>query len=247
MDAKAKNTLSHKTGHSSASKKLLIVGGTSSIAKLITTSAIDAGCEVFSTFRNNGKIAVSNEINWLPLDFSKVETINSALSTLELIHLDYVIYLAGSLSNLQNQDATLKSIDKYISESITHPMWFLRNLIKTRTFEKNSKLTYVSSRSSDYGSHDYLYGMAKSSLENFIKSVKFMNIPNLSLKIISSGLILGSDMEKSMPSENSKRHYQSSGGKLLTLEQASSLIWKEATSDASESILERVQIGPDYQ
>lgn len=222
------------------------MGGTSSIARLITSSAVNAGCEVISTYRNSGKIEVSKEINWLPLDFSRVETVDSALNTLKSIHLDYVIYLAGSLSNLQNQDATLKSFEDYISESITYPMWFLKNLIKTRTFEKTSKLTYVSSRSSDYGSHDYLYGMAKASLENFIKSVKFMNIPNLSLKIITSGLILGSEMEKSMPSENSKKHYQSSGGKLLTLEQASSLIWKEATSNTAESILERVQIGPDY-
>lgn len=246
MDAKAKNTLSHKTGHSSASKKLLIVGGTSSIAKLITSSAIEAGCEVFSTFRDSGKIVISKEINWIPLDFSKIETIDSALSKLQLIHLDYVIYLAGSLSHLHNEDATLKSVDRYIKDNITHPMWFLKNLIKTRTFEENSKLTYVSSRSSDYGSHDYLYGMAKASLENFIKSVKFMNIPNLNLKIISPGLILGSEMEKSMPSENSKRHYESSEGKLLTLEQASCLIWKEAISVTFDGVLERVQIGPIY-
>lgn len=238
--------MSHKTDHSSASEKLLIVGGTSSIAKLITSRAIDAGCEVFSTFRNSRKINPSKEVNWIPLDFSKIETVESALGDLESIHLDYIIYLSGSLSHLQHEDATLQSFDRYIKENITIPVWFLKNLIKKKTFKENSKLTYVSSRSSEYGSHDYLYGIAKASLENFIKSVKFMKIPNLTLKIISSGLILGSEMEKSMPSEDSNRHYQSSKGKLLTLEQASSLIWKEATSDALVSTIERVQIGPNY-
>lgn len=222
------------------------MGGTSSIAKKITDSAIDAGIDVFCTFRNSGKVMPLKEINWVPLDFSKVESIELALDKLESIQLDYIIYLAGSLSHLQNKETSLLSVDRYFTENITHPMWFLMNLIETRNFRQNSKLTYVSSRSSDYGSHDYLYGMAKASLENFIKSVNLMKIPNLSLKIISSGLILGSEMEKSMPIEVSNRHRQSSKGKLLTLEQASLLIWEEAKRDNIGDTLERVQIGPVY-
>jgi short-subunit dehydrogenase len=238
--------LSHKTDHSSARKKLLIVGGTSSIAKLVTTSAIDEGYDVFCTFRNSEKITPLKDINWIPLDFAKVETIESTLSDLESIHLDYVIYLAGSLSHLQNEEAKLQSVEKYITESITLPVWFLTKLITRRTFKKNLQLTYVSSRSSDYGSHDYLYGIAKSSIENFIKSINLKKIPNLTLKIITSGLILGSEMEKSMPSEVSDNHFRSSEGKLLTLEQASVLIWNEATTNTTENVLEKVQIGPDY-
>lgn len=226
-------------------KNLLLIGGTSSLSELICNLAISEGFQVFSTYRDERKLLPNPDVNWVQLDFKDIPSVKGALSYLSSLEFSRVIYLVGELSDLQNNETDLVRIDEYFRRNITAPIWFLKSLFESRYFTEMSTFTYLSSRASQFGSNDYCYGIAKASIENFIKSLSLLNLSNLEVKIVYSGLILDSGMQRIMPSEVVKNHIARSMDELIHKDLASNRIWEIANTISSKS-LETFQIGPNY-
>ena len=226
-------------------KNLLLIGGTSSLSELICNLAISEGFQVFSTYRDERKLLPNPDVNWVQLDFKDISSVKGALSYLSSLEFSRVVYLVGELSDLQNNETDLVRIDEYFRRNITAPIWFLKSLFESRYFTKMSTFTYLSSRASQFGSNDYCYGIAKASIENFIKSLSLLNLSNLEVKIVYSGLILDSGMQRIMPSEVVKNHTARSMDELIHKDLASNRIWEIANTISSKS-LETFQIGPNY-
>ena len=246
MDAKATNILDHKKVHSPASRNLLIIGGTSSLSEYICELALKDGWTVYCTYRNLEKRFYTEKINWIYLNYEEFQSLESALSTFQNIEFGRVIYLSAELSNLQNKEAGVTEVVEYFNRNISRPTWFLRHFTSHHNFQDGSTFTYLSSRSSDFGSNDYCYGAAKAALENLVKSFSLWTDGKLRFKIIVSGLIEGSSMYRGMPPHIAESHKLRSMDKLLNVKESAILIWDISSMGESTLNLERINIGPEY-
>lgn len=246
MDAKATSILDHKKVHSPASRNLLIVGGTSSLSKYICESALKDGWTVYCTYRNLEKRFSTKKFNWIYLNYEDFQSVESALSALQKVEFGKIIYLSAELSNLQNKEAGVVEMAEYFHRNISMPIWFLKSFISNNYFKDGSTFTYMSSRSSDFGSNDYCYGSAKAALENVVKSFSLLSDGKLKYKIIVSGLIDGSKMYREMSPQVAKNHKLRSKDKLLNVRESAGLIWDISSMGFSALNLERINIGPEY-
>lgn len=246
MDAKALSTWDHQKVHSPANQNLLIIGGTSSLSNYICNLAISEGWKVYCTYRDEGKRFLNKDLSWLNLDFSQYKSVNEALIFLEALQFDRIIYLAGELSNFQNDAVEFPNFSEYFTRNISMPVWFLKSLLLQKEFKVNSTFTYLSSRASEFGSNDYCYGAGKAALENLVKSFSLLNQLNLEFKIIVSGLIEGSRMYERMLPHIVEAHKNKSKGQLLSAKEAASQIWEISSVRNLTSDLEKFKIGPEY-
>jgi NAD(P)-dependent dehydrogenase (short-subunit alcohol dehydrogenase family) len=246
MDAKVTRILDHKKVHLPASRNLLIVGGTSSLSKYICELALKDGWSVYCTYRDSNKRFLTEELNWIYLDYEDYKSLEGALARLQKIEFGKVIYLSGKLSNLQNKESDISDIEDYFKINIATPVWFLKSFVVHNNFKDGSTFTYLSSRASDFGSNDYYYGVAKAGLENLVKSFSLLSEGNLKFKIVVSGLIEGSRMYEEMPSHIVEVHKLRSMYKLLNTNDAANLIWDITSMGHSTVNLERIVIGPEY-
>ena len=146
------------------------------MSKYICELALKDGWTVYCTYRNSDKRFLVEELEWIYLDYQFYESLDGALAILQKIELTKVIYLSGELSNLQNEDPEIDEIEDYLKRNILMPIWFLKSFLVHNVFKEGSTFTYLSSRSSDFGSNDYYYGIAKAALENLIKSVSLLSV-----------------------------------------------------------------------
>ena len=226
-------------------RSILLIGGTSSLSEMICDLALSEGFQVFSTYRDKEKIFLSQEITWVHLDFNDLPSVESALRYLRSTKFSRIIYLIGELSDLQKKQIDLVEIDKYFKRNISIPIYFLKLLLEDKLQGERCTFTYLSSRASQLGSNDYCYGIAKASIENFIKSLSLLNQTNLEMKIIFSGLILESGMQQKMPEVVVNNHLAKSKNELIDKHLASAKIWETANTISGTS-LESFQIGPLY-
>jgi len=226
-------------------RNILLIGGTSSLSEMICALALSEGFQVFSTYRNKEKIFLSHEINWIHLDFNEITSVEGALSQLRSKNFLRIIYLVGELSDLQKKEIDFLEVDKYFKRNVSIPVWFLKLLLETKFQDEHCTFTYLSSRASQLGSNDYCYGIAKASIENFVKSISLLNSINLEMKIVFSGLILESAMQQKMSEVVVNNHLAKSMNKLIDRNLASAEIWEIANTVSGKS-LETFQIGPQY-
>jgi nucleoside-diphosphate-sugar epimerase len=246
MGEKAINTSGHSKVHSPASGNLLIIGGTSSLSKSICELALGEGWTVYATFRNDYKKFLSDQLNWIHLNFEELESVDKALRDLGEIKFTKIIYLVGEISGLQNMDPFFPDLDSYVKRNISVPVWFLKHLLLNQEFSEGSTFTYMSSRAAQLGSNDFCYGMAKAAIENFIKSLSLLPALKLEFRVLRSGLILGSQMQGNMPAEIVKLHMDKSGSELIDADFVANQIWKFSNFRGSSAHFEIIEVGPSY-
>ena len=198
------------------------------------------------TFRDDKKKFLLEGVSWIKLDFGEYKGVDDAGSFLQTINFSRIIYLAGEMSNHQNDVVGFSHFSDYFTRNISTPIWFLKSLLLDKDFEVRCTFSYLSSRASEYGSNDFCYGAGKAALENVIKSFSLLNLPNLDFKVIVSGLIKRSGMYEEMLPQVIDSHMNRSNGQLLDAKEAASQIWAISAIQNSTSSFEKFKIGPDY-
>jgi len=246
MGEKALNTSDHSKVHSPASGNLLIVGGTSSLSKYICDLALTEGWAVYVTYRDENKKFLPDQLGWIYLDFDKIMSVEKALESIDGIKFKKIIYLVGEISDMQNKEISFGDLDSYFKRNISVPVWFLKSLLLNQKFDEGSTFTYMSSRASLLGSNDFCYGIAKASIENFVKSLSLLPRLGLKFRVLHSGLILGSGMQKNMPPEIVMIHSDKSGNRLVVADRVANQIWEFSSLSTSAKNLEIMEIGVPY-
>jgi len=246
MGEKVINTSGHSKVHSPASGNLLIIGGTSSLSKSICDLALSEGWTVYATFRNEYKKFHSDQLNWIYLNFEELGDVDKALGDLGEIKFKKIVYLVGEISGLQNVEPVFSDLDSYFKRNISVPVWFLKHLLLNQEFSEGSTFTYMSSRAAQLGSNDFCYGIAKAAIENFVKSLSLLPALKLELRVLRSGLILGSEMQNNMPAEIVKVHMDKSDSGLIDADFVANQIWKFSDFRGSTTPLEILEVGPSY-
>jgi NAD(P)-dependent dehydrogenase (short-subunit alcohol dehydrogenase family) len=246
MGEKVINTSDHSTVHSPASENLLIIGGTSSLSKYICELALSDGWAVYSTFRNENKRFLPDRLNWIHLNFEDLKSVEIALSQLDKVKFKKIIYLVGEISGIQNIEPFFSDLDSYFKRNISVPVWFLKYLLFNQEFGEGSTFTYMSSRASQLGSNDFCYGIAKAAIENFVKSLSLLPKLKIKFRVLHSGLILGSGMQKRMPPEIVKVHMDKSGDGLIDISLAANQIWQFSNFRELATNLEVLEVGIPY-
>lgn len=233
----------------SSAQKLLVIGGTSSLSPEIFRHASQEGFEIVATYRNSIPTTSFNEIRWLELDFSSINSVENFLGQIEEMSFTRILFFAGSASEVSESAFSVSEAEHYLKTNLILPAFLISRLVDSLEKVRPSSLLFMSSRSAKYGSFDYLYGIAKAGLQNLVLSLSRNSSPSVSIFSVVSGLIMGTRMQLNMTTEVVDSHEaraMSIGANLLKVEEAAATIWSLVQTEQSELNGETIMIGPDY-
>ena len=227
-------------GLSDSRKTLLILGGTSSIARPIIETAILEGYNVYASYRNSEKTWKDDHLTWIYLDTGKLESVEDFLHKVRLENPDRVICLIGALSGLELTQLDRSKFESYILEQLINPSYLIIRIFEL--LKPNSRMLVMSSRAAKR-SFDFSYSIVKSGIESLVLSLRTRNVDN-KIDFVRSGLILNSAMYFDMTEEDRIRHTTQSNGNLLGLDGAATAIWEMFNEpwDGNGGLY----LGPDY-
>lgn len=231
------------------SKKLLVLGGTSSLAEGILRLALQEEYSVTATYRTESKIFNHSGIVWLPLDISKINEIEEFLDSLTNERFGKIIYLIGETSKGMNGPLLPHKIFAFLQTYLLNSCFLIKSLSRYIYDEQSSNFTYMSSRSALYGSYDWLYGISKAGLQNLITSLDNLDSTPGRFISVAPGLIRGSNMENEMDLDTRKKHSdaaKTSGQELLTVSQLATEVWQISSKFKGSAKSGVIEVGPVY-
>ena len=229
--------------------RLLVVGGTSSLAPGIYKLAAESGYEIFATYRHQIPPDSETAVSWLALDLDSMESIDEFLAGLGELTFSRVIFFAGATFRRVGQEISVNEFAEYLRIQLVNPVNVIGRLINYLNLSDSSNLIYMSSRAATFGSADWPYGIAKAGIQNYISSLSQSQKPPISILSIVSGLILGSRMQNEMSSDTLNSHITRAhavGENLLTLDEIAQLIWALDPNSTSNMRGNVLSLGPVY-
>lgn len=229
--------------------KLLIVGGTSSLAPYLFKLAEKENFNIFATYREVEPNTERSDIRWLNLNFSDHESIDRFFLEIENLEFTRIIFLVGKSSGFIQENFSDDNLQSYFHVQLLQPIKAIDRLLSFLETEQPANFIFVSSRAALYGSYDWPYGVAKAGIQNFVTSAsKFMLSPRSALSV-ASGLIVGSRMQMEMNDEvvNSHKERASKNGfRLMTANDFVAELWKLSPITTLEMNGKVVEIGAVY-
>ncbi len=229
--------------------RLLVVGGTSSLAPGIFKLAVESGYEIFATHRHQLPPDTDIAVTWFYLDIESKDSVDAFLSRLHNLSFSRIIFLAGATFGRVGHEISTDDLSEYLRIQLINPVYLIGKLIHHLEVSTSSNMIYMSSRAASFGSADWPYGIAKAGIQNYISSLSQSQKPPVSILSVVSGLILDSKMQKRMSSDTLYSHVKRAhavGGKLLTLNEITQHIWEldpDSTSCLQGTVL---PLGPVY-
>jgi len=211
-----------RVGSGDSRKTLLVLGGSSSIAKPIIETAILEGYKVYASFRDSKKTWENDHLTWMYLDTGILESVENFLKEFSLKTPDRVICLIGALSGIELTKIDRSKFESYLLEQLINPSYLIIRIFES--LKPNSRMLVMSSRAAKR-SYDFSYSIVKSGIESLVLSLRTRNGYN-NINYIRSGLILNSAMYFVMTEEDRVRHNVQSHGTLLSLDGATAAIWE---------------------
>jgi NAD(P)-dependent dehydrogenase (short-subunit alcohol dehydrogenase family) len=207
---------------SDSRKTLLVLGGSSSIAKPIIETAILDGYHVYASFRDFKKTWKDENLTWVYLDTGKIESLDDFLNEINLKTTDRVICLIGALSGIELTNIDVNKFESYLVEQLINLSVLIIRIFES--LEPSSRMLIMSSRAAKR-SYDFSYAIVKSGVESLVLSLRNRNKFN-NINYVRSGLILNSSMYFDMTGGDHLRHITQSNGTLLSLGSAATEIWQ---------------------
>jgi NADP-dependent 3-hydroxy acid dehydrogenase YdfG len=173
-------------------KKVLIIGGTSSLAKPIISKLENNGYEIVAmTFRQIDKIY--NNYTWIKLDLYDKNSIDMFFDFLPKQFYSKIIFLSGnslgkSYKNV-NEDEMLSFYDAFLINYIS----LIIDL--TKILEYDGQVIFVSSIAAKIPIQDAHYSAVKAGVEAFVRSASSQLLDNQSMFSISPATITDSMRE----------------------------------------------------
>lgn len=228
-------------------KKILVLGGTSSLAAAFFQRALADGYEITATTRNLDYQLEKLNLKWEYLDLDLEQSIFDLIDSLNNVKFDLIIDFIGKTSKSNTQMIDLEDLEKYFKSQVTNHVFLLLKIQELLSF--NGALINLSSRSVEYGSFDIPYAASKAAIHNSFFSIK--NKLSQEQKVINliSGLIIDSTMYKEMSSETILNHQNRADSELITVEEFTDKLIEICRSLNTKKIdrYSLIKIGPDYE
>jgi NAD(P)-dependent dehydrogenase (short-subunit alcohol dehydrogenase family) len=231
---------------SQSSRKILVIGGNSSLGREIISQAKQAGFAVHATARNSTEDQETG-VEWHCLDLANEAIVNKFFQDLETLAFQHIIYCIGETSSLVGVDFSRDNLSEYFEVQFVMSFVVLSRLPRLMTTEVSSTLAFVSSRAAIYPSYDIPYAAVKGGLTSAMLSISKRLQKNQRAIVVAPGLIEDSKMFLDMSRELQADHRERAGGKLLSLNQAARYLldFGSENSDVQNGVI--LEIGPRYK
>ena len=228
----------------SSTKRLLLVGGSSSLGKSIMKLALEAGYEITQTSRDISLFPSTRNCTSIQLDLGSKESIDAFLEQLSDQKFSRIIFLAGKLTERHLPNISHGFLADYYGKFVTGMLYVMQEIKINLAADGN--ILALSSRAANHPSYDFHYSAAKGALQAFVMSFsKFMD-RNQSIVAIAPSLIENTSMYRYMSQENVDRHRVRAGNYLLELDGVASFIWNLTPSLTKFANGRTLEIGNDY-
>ena len=176
-------------------KKLLIVGGNSSIAKNFIKK-FKKDYKIFFTITKK-----SSKKNSFNLDLTKDISISNFLNSIQKIKFDNILICPGIIYGKKITDYSFEEIDKIFDINSIGIIKLLSKVLK-KNIKKKTTIIFISSVSERKGSFDEVYASSKSSLSKIAKSLSINFGNSLRVNVIAPSVIINTRMHKMMSKNN---------------------------------------------
>ncbi len=216
-------------------KRVLIVGGGSSVGKAVIDNFVKAGADVIVTVHHNHPVWLTNsQFSNYTLDLSNDNSI-SAFASQKIFFdspIDIIVFLAGLLPAKPLDDYNYELINSVMAVNFTGPSELLRMLHPHMGM--NSHVIFVTSVSGERGSYDPIYGASKAAQMGLVKSLAKWWAPNTRFNAISPALIADTEMSSKMSSRDQEKVIENTPtNRLTTIEQLGGIIFALCTPSFS--------------
>ena len=225
-------------------KRVLIIGGSSSLVPTLYRIAKAESFEITASFRGDLTHSQDMNIQWLNLELSEKDSIDGFLEELNNIKFDRILFLIGSVTNKYFLKMTYSEIANYHLTYAVNSLYLLQKCLSN--IKETSNILVMSSRAGSNASFDVHYSAVKSALEAYVRSSAQALAENQSIVAISSGLIEGSKMYLDMKAEHQISHKIRAGGSLITINELCSEIWSLQPHKTIKDNGKTIHIGPVY-
>jgi short-subunit dehydrogenase involved in D-alanine esterification of teichoic acids len=228
-------------------KRMLILGGTASIACPFLQMALDSGYEITATTRASQNLLSNSKLNWEYLDLDSEESVIKFIHSISTFNFNFIFDFIGKTSELNSQNFELIDLKEYFSSQITNHVFLLLNIQRLLTLD--GSLINVSSRSVKHGSFDIPYAAAKAAVHNSVYSIKDKLLGKQKIINVICGLIENSRMFNQMSPENIISHRNRASTGLITVEAFAIELIKlcEDVKDENSTTYSEILIGSDYE
>jgi len=209
-------------------RKILIIGGSSSIGKEIMKEFLLNGDQVLASYNTN-KIKFSglgkNNLRTFKLDINCQDSHKSFLRNIRhLGKIDVAIFLPALLLGKSLKDYTDDEINEVTHTNFSSQISLFQKLM--RLFSKNASIIFMSSISGQRGSYDPVYSASKAAQIGFIKSIALWEGSKVRINGIAPSLVENSSMYDEMPIKRQKYHAsQSPTGKLNSKKEIAKIVF----------------------
>ena len=203
-------------------KKVLIIGGSSSLGISLTDSFLRKNYQIFSTYNRN--IELDKNITNIHLDLQSNESRNSFFEFVKQHEkFEIVIFLPALLFGKKLDDYTLDEINNCMDINFNLQAFVLSKILDN--LNNNCCVLFVSSISGEKGSFDPFYAASKGAQIAFVKSLSNWVSPKIRINVITPSLIKDSKMYFQM--DKNRQNFHKSNNpmkKLLTKKELSEII-----------------------
>jgi len=199
-------------------KKVLIVGGTSSIVPGIINKLEEYNYVIdLMTFRTPGK--QYGDYKWQNLDLENKDSLDDLLSIMPKNYYSKILFVSGNSLGNYNGNVPYDELQKFYDSFLLRYNFLIKESCKSLT--DDGQIVYISSIAANIPIFDADYSAAKAGVQAFVRSLSLSMKTNQSSFSISPGLIHGSKVFKEID-------YHGDETKLATIDQIAEII---ATAD----------------
>jgi NADP-dependent 3-hydroxy acid dehydrogenase YdfG len=225
--------------------RILLLGGTSSLAPGLIHKLLDQGYMITATYRDINKTQPeSNDLMWVPFDLKSRTSISEFLQSISGLRFERIIVLIGATSNLEGDTGSLDRLYSYYEQYISGLHYLIRQVIPH--LQEDGNMVVLSSRSASHPSFDAYYAATKGALESLIRSLAPKLSSLQSVICVAPSLIENSEMYHEMSAENIERHKSRSGNKLLDVKDIAQFMFEMSPQVTQIMSGRTISIGSDY-
>lgn len=213
--------------------KVLIIGGTSSLAKPILDKLDQVKCQITATYTRSSNIIYRNEVEWIKFNLSNRSSIRKLSRKFADTEFDLIMYFEGKTSNFPKMEVSKKYISRYLNTHLVNSIITINWLRKT--LKEQSTFVYISSISAERGSYDPLYAAAKAGIHRYVLSLRNHLTDNQNIVIAVPSLISNSAMYMEMSEETVAKHKSNSS--LIEVETLANVLWEAICNTKSNLII----------
>jgi len=227
---------------------VLILGGSSSIGQSMIEELLRRNFSIVASSRRAGP-SVSKRVNvdWVALDLSSSESCNAFMDHVGKREFSAIALLIGEMSPLVTSDnLTEGEVKDYFQSHVTNYGWLIHR-IAVFAASHDTKILYLSSRATVYGSHDYFYSSAKAAIASLVKSLAKNSDLRAKTLSIAPGLIEGSGMVRHFSLTDLESHRRRSNYSLWSVDQLANHMCDLLVDSSVDWNGETIEIGPRYR